>query len=41
MAEGLAVAVRAHLLDMAGDGRAARAQDELAVRRTLSIPERH
>jgi predicted RNA polymerase sigma factor len=33
-------AVRAHLLDMAGDRRAARAHYELAARRTLSLPER-
>jgi RNA polymerase sigma factor (sigma-70 family) len=32
-------AVRAHLLDMAGDHAAARAQYELAARRTLSLPE--
>ena len=32
-------AVRAHLLDMAGDREAARAQYELAARRTLSVPE--
>ena len=32
-------AVRAHLLDMAGDGEAARAQYRLAARRTLSVPE--
>jgi predicted RNA polymerase sigma factor len=33
-------AVRAHLLEMAGDREAARAQYELAAQRTLSIPER-
>jgi RNA polymerase sigma factor (sigma-70 family) len=33
-------AVRAHLLDLAGDQQAARAQYRLAARRTLSIPER-
>ena len=32
-------AVRAHLLDMAGDGEAARAHYRLAARRTLSVPE--
>jgi predicted RNA polymerase sigma factor len=32
-------AVRAHLLDLAGDQQAARTQYELAARRTLSIPE--
>jgi predicted RNA polymerase sigma factor len=32
-------AVRAHLLDIAGDREAARAQYRLAARRTLSIPE--
>jgi predicted RNA polymerase sigma factor len=32
-------AVRAHLLDMAGDHDAARAHYRLAARRTLSIPE--
>jgi RNA polymerase sigma factor (sigma-70 family) len=32
-------AVRAHLLDMAGDREAARTHYELAARRTLSIPE--
>ena len=32
-------AVRAHLLDMAGDREAARAQYRLAARRTLSVPE--
>ena len=32
-------AVRAHLLDMAGDREAARASYRLAARRTLSIPE--
>ena len=31
-------AVRAHLLDMAGDHEAARAQYRLAARRTLSVP---
>jgi RNA polymerase sigma factor (sigma-70 family) len=34
-------AVRAHLLDMAGDREAAREYYRLAARRTLSIPERH
>ncbi|HEX2036561.1 MAG TPA: DUF6596 domain-containing protein [Chloroflexota bacterium] len=34
-------AVRAHLLEMAGDGPAARSYYKLAARRTLSIPERH
>jgi RNA polymerase sigma factor (sigma-70 family) len=34
-----AAAVRAHLLDMAGDHAAARAQYRLAARRTLSVPE--
>ena len=33
-------AVRAHLLDMAGDHEAARALYRLAARRTLSLPER-
>jgi predicted RNA polymerase sigma factor len=33
-------AVRAHLLDMAGDSAAAREQYRLAARRTLSQPER-
>jgi predicted RNA polymerase sigma factor len=33
-------AVRAHLLDLAGDRPAARAAYELAARRTLSIPEK-
>jgi len=33
-------AVRAHLLEMAGDVEEARAQYQLAARRTLSIPER-
>jgi RNA polymerase sigma factor (sigma-70 family) len=33
-------AVRAHLLDMAGDREAARAHYRLAARRTLSLPER-
>jgi RNA polymerase sigma factor (sigma-70 family) len=33
-------AVRAHLLDLAGDAAGARAAYELAARRTLSIPER-
>ena len=33
-------AVRAHLLDLAGDRQAARAHYRLAARRTLSIPER-
>ena len=33
-------AVRAHLLDLAGDAAGARAEYELAARRTLSIPER-
>jgi len=32
-------AVRAHLLDMTGDHEAARAEYQLAARRTLSIPE--
>jgi RNA polymerase sigma factor (sigma-70 family) len=32
-------AVRAHLLDMAGDRQAARTHYELAARRTLSVPE--
>jgi predicted RNA polymerase sigma factor len=32
-------AVRAHLLDMAGDHEAAREHYRLAARRTLSIPE--
>jgi RNA polymerase sigma factor (sigma-70 family) len=32
-------AVRAHLLDLAGDRQAARTQYELAARRTLSLPE--
>jgi predicted RNA polymerase sigma factor len=32
-------AVRAHLLEMAGDEGAAREQYRLAARRTLSIPE--
>ncbi len=32
-------AVRAHLLDIAGDLQAARAQYRLAARRTLSVPE--
>jgi predicted RNA polymerase sigma factor len=32
-------AVRAHLLDIAGDGPAARACYQLAARRTLSVPE--
>jgi RNA polymerase sigma factor (sigma-70 family) len=32
-------AVRAHLLEMAGDRRAARSHYELAARRTLSVPE--
>ena len=32
-------AVRAHLLEMAGDHEAARAQYRLAARRTLSVPE--
>ena len=34
-----AEAVRAHLLDMAGDREAARAHYRLAARRTLSVPE--
>ncbi|MPZ26051.1 MAG: RNA polymerase sigma factor [Micromonosporaceae bacterium] len=34
-------AVRAHLLDLAGDHRAAVDQYRLAARRTLSLPERH
>jgi RNA polymerase sigma factor (sigma-70 family) len=33
-------AVRAHLLDLAGDPQQARAEYELAARRTLSVPER-
>ena len=33
-------AVRAHLLDLAGDHEAAREQYRLAARRTLSVPER-
>jgi RNA polymerase sigma factor (sigma-70 family) len=33
------LAVRAHLLDMAGEKEAARAEYELAARRTLSLPE--
>jgi hypothetical protein len=33
-------AVRAHLLELAGDRGAAREQFRLAARRTLSIPER-
>ena len=33
-------AVRAHLLEMAGDAEAARASFRLAARRTLSVPER-
>ncbi|HEX2469569.1 MAG TPA: DUF6596 domain-containing protein [Candidatus Limnocylindrales bacterium] len=33
-------AVRAHLLEMAGDAEAAAAEYQLAARRTLSIPER-
>jgi predicted RNA polymerase sigma factor len=33
------LAVRAHLLDLAGDREAARTQYELAARRTLSLPE--
>jgi predicted RNA polymerase sigma factor len=33
-------AVRAHLLDLAGDREAARTHYELAARRTLSLPER-
>jgi RNA polymerase sigma factor (sigma-70 family) len=33
-------AVRAHLLDLAGDSAGARAEYELAARQTLSIPER-
>jgi predicted RNA polymerase sigma factor len=32
-------AVRAHLLERAGDASAARRQYELAARRTLSVPE--
>jgi RNA polymerase sigma factor (sigma-70 family) len=35
-----AYAVRAHLLDLAGNTRAARHQYELAASRTLSVPER-
>ncbi|HEX8347839.1 MAG TPA: DUF6596 domain-containing protein [Actinoplanes sp.] len=34
-------AVRAHLLEMAGDTGAAREQYRLAARRTLSVPEQH
>jgi predicted RNA polymerase sigma factor len=34
-------AVRAHLLDLAGDHAAARTHYERAARRTLSLPERH
>jgi predicted RNA polymerase sigma factor len=33
-------AVRAHLLEMAGEHRAARAEYETADRRTISLPER-
>jgi predicted RNA polymerase sigma factor len=33
-------AVRAHLLELAGDHRAARAAYECAARQTLSVPER-
>jgi predicted RNA polymerase sigma factor len=33
-------AVRAHLLELAGDTASAREQYRLAARRTLSIPER-
>jgi hypothetical protein len=33
-------AVRAHLLEMAGDHTAARAHDEAAARRTTSLPQR-
>jgi predicted RNA polymerase sigma factor len=33
-------AVRAHLLELAGDREAARAAYRLAARRTLSLPER-
>jgi predicted RNA polymerase sigma factor len=32
-------AVRAHLLDLAGDREAAREQYKLAAKRTLSVPE--
>jgi predicted RNA polymerase sigma factor len=32
-------AVRAHLLDRAGDHEAARAEYEVAAQRTLSVPE--
>jgi predicted RNA polymerase sigma factor len=32
-------AVRAHLLELAGEGESARAEYELAARRTLSLPE--
>ena len=32
-------AIRAHLLEMAGDGESARIQYDLAARRTLSVPE--
>jgi len=32
-------AVRAHLLDRAGDHEAARAEYEVAAKRTLSVPE--
>lgn len=32
-------AVRAHLLDLAGDAEAARTEYRLAARRTLSAPE--
>jgi len=34
-------AVRAHLLEMAGDGSAAKAQYQIAAQRTTSIPERN
>jgi len=33
-------AVRAHLLELAGDHQAARASYQLAARRTTSLPER-
>ena len=33
-------AVRGHLLEMAGDGEAARAAYRLAAQRTTSLPER-
>jgi len=34
-------AVRAHLLELAGEREAARAHYRLAARRTLSVPEQH